>query len=264
MRKTLTIAVAGLLLLAGCGGGEEEKEPTPQQRLERAVGEYERAVADQDCVAFARFAHSSVRPPGKRRDDPPDGDECRNLGVSYTRLFGFERTRVKVFGSAGIVEGTVDGRFVALVWTLDVDGEWVQVQSIPGIDPQVRPAAERRDNRFAENAAAFVEAQRADDCRAVFRLLSSGSPFVARAGDAGAFCKRYRQRLDAPERLSTQLKQAPGAKPVDLGGTQDLHFFGVDTGRGRRWTLIMSTLPASLPAGGHAQDSVLDYYPNSR
>src|SRR3712207_8713669 len=36
----------------------------------------------------------------------------------------------------------------------------------------------------------------------------------------------------------SQLAQAPAAKPVDLGGTADLHFFRLDTGRGRSWTLI--------------------------
>lgn len=253
-----------LLLLAGCGGGGDDDEPTPQERLEQAVADYQRAVGDQDCAAFARFAHSAVRPPGKGRDDPPDAAECRNLGNTYTRLLGFRRTRLKVFGPAAIVEGNVDGRFVALVWTLDVDGEWTQVQTIPGIDPQLRVATERPDNRFAANAAAFVDAQRAGDCRRVFRLLNSGSPFVARAADAPAFCKRFAESTDAPERLSAQLEQAPGARPVDLGGTQDLHFFKVDTGQGRSWTLIMSTLPPALPAAGHAQDSVLDYFPNSR
>ena len=264
MRKPLAIAIASLLLLGGCGGDGGDEEPTPQERLDRAVTGFEQAVANQDCEAFARFAHSAVRPPGKGRDDPPDPAECRNLGNSYTRLLGFKRTRSKVFGTAAIVEGRVEGRLLALIWTLDVDGEWVQVQTVPGLDPQIRPAAERHDNRFAENAAAFVEAQRGDDCREVHRLLSSGSPFIARSPDAATFCRRFRQSSDAPERLSTQLKQAPQAKPVDLGGTQDLHFFRVDTGRGRRWTLIMSTLPPALPTAGHAQDSVLDYFPNSR
>jgi hypothetical protein len=264
VRRPLAITIASLLLLAGCGGGGGDDDPTPQERLEQAVDDYERAVGDQDCAAFARFAHSAVRPPGKGRDDAPDAAECRNLGVSYTRLLGFKHTRIKVFGPAAIVEGTVDGPFVALIWTLDVDGEWTQVQSLPGIDPQIKPNSPRPDNRFAANAAAFVDAQRTGDCREVFRLLNSGSPFVARAADAAAFCKRFEQSSNAPSRLSAQLAQAPEAKPVDLGGTRDLHFFRVDTAKGRSWTLIMSTLPTTLPAAGHAQDSVLDYFPNSR
>jgi hypothetical protein len=264
VRRPLAILTGALLLLAGCGGGESDRAPTPTERLTEAVKEYERAVGDQDCAAFARFAHSVVRPPGKGPDDEPDAAECRNLGTTYTQLLGFKSRRTKVFGSAAIVEGTVDGRFVALVWTLDFDGRWVQVQSIPGIQPQIRANPPRPGNRFAANAAAFVEAQRKGDCRTVFRLLSPASPFVARAENAAAFCKVYRESGDNPDRLSAQLAQAPAAKPVDLGGTGDLHFFRVDTGRGRRWTLIMSTLPPALPAGGHAQDSVLDYFPNSR
>ena len=264
MRGALAILIAILLALTGCGGDDGDGERTPQQRLEDAVEEYERAVADQDCAAFARFAHSSVRPSGKGPDDAPDAAECRNLGASYTLLAGFKSRRLKVFGTAAIVEGDVEGRFMALIWTLDVDGRWTHVQTVPAIDPQVRLSRPRPDNRFAANAAAFVKAQRAGDCREVFRLLNSGSPFVAEGGGVAAFCKRYRESRDAPERLSAQLAQAPEAKPVDLGGTQDLHFFRVDTGSGRRWTLIMSTLPPAVPAAGHAQDSVLDYYPNSR
>jgi hypothetical protein len=264
---TALAALLGLILAAtaaGCGGGDSDGEPSPAERLAEAVRDYERAVADQDCAAFARFAHSEVRPPGKEPEDPPDPAECRNLGNSYTRLMGFKSTRTKIYGSAAIVEGNVDGRFVALVWTLDVDGRWVQVQTVPGIDPQIRIDFQRPGNRFAANAAAFVSAQRRGDCRTVFRLFNPASPFVARAQDPAAFCKRYREGAGDPGRLSTQLAQAPDARPRDLGGTKDLHFFRVDTGGGRRWTLIMATLPAALPAGGHAQDSVLDYYPNSR
>jgi hypothetical protein len=247
---------------AGCGGGGD-REPTPQQRLEQAVEDYERAVADQDCRAFARYAHSAVRPRGKRRDDPPDAAECRSLGFSYTALANFESQRVKVFGTAALVEGIVEGRFVVLVWTLDTDGEWAQVQALPGIDPQIRGQA-RPQQRFGPNAAAFVDAQRRGDCPRVFRLLNPAAPFVRQANDdEGRFCRRFQEGRESPERLSGQLARAPGAKPVDMGGTRDIHFFRVDTGGGRRWTLILSTLPLDVPPGEHVQDSVLDYYPTA-
>jgi hypothetical protein len=264
VRRTTLILISGLLALAGCGGGGGGERKTPQQRLAAAVRDYQEAVADQDCVAFARFAHSAVRPQGKGPDDEPDEAECQTLGETYTKLMDFKVTRMKVFGRAALVEGNVDGRFTPLVWTLDTDGRWAQVQAIPGIEPQLT-VPQRPQNRFAEHAAAWVTAQRAGDCRKVFRLFSPGSPFVTDAGDdANAFCRRYQQGRSEPQRLSAQLAQAPGAKPVDMGGTADLHFFGIDTGQGRRWTLIMSTLPRELPAAGHLDDSVLDYYPNSR
>lgn len=262
MRAPLAAILLILAAAAGCGGGDSA--PTPQQRLEQAVEDYERAVADQDCRAFARYAHSAVRPRGKGPDDPPDAEECRNLGFSYTALADFKADRMKVFGTAAIVEGTVDGRFIALIWTLDVDGRWVQVQAAPAIDPQIRVTQPRPEQRFAENAAAFVAAQRAGDCRRVFRLLNPGSPFVTQSrDDPKRFCRLFREARDSPDRLAAQLRSAPGAKPVDMGGTRDIHFFRVDTGGGRRWTLIMLTLPASLPSGDHVQDSVLDYYPTA-
>lgn len=262
MRAPLAAVLVSLVAVLGCGGGDGG-EPSPQQRLEEAVAGYEEAVALQDCRAFARYAHSAVRAQGRGPDDPPDAAECRNLGQSYAALADFKSRRIKLFGTAALVEGNVDGRFIVLVWMLDVDGRWVQVQAAPGIDPQIR-SRKRPQESFAKNAAEFVAAQRDGDCRRVFRLLNSAAPFVVQSeNDAGRFCRLFRESRDSPERLSAQLARAPGAKPVDMGGTKDLHFFRVDTGGGRRWTLIMSTLPMTLPAGGHVQDSVLDYYPTA-
>lgn len=262
MRRPVLTLLLALVLAAGCGGGEDDPQ-TPAERLEAALPDYERAVADQDCEAFARFAHSAVRPPGRGVDEPPDAQECRNLGVAYTRLVNFQAQRTKVYGSAALVEGQIDGRRTVLVWVVDVDGRWKQVQATPpGVNPQIDGAA--RPNRFPQNAAAFVAAMRAGDCRGVFRLLNPATPFLEDENEgAASFCERFRRSFRAPERLAAQLARAPGAKPIDLGGTADFHFFRLDTGGGRHWTLIMSTLSPGLPANGHADDSVLDYYPTA-
>lgn len=262
MIRPLTALLAALALVAGCGGGDGDEERSPQERLAAVLPDYERAVADQDCSAFARFAHSQVRAAGRGVDDPPDAAECANLGRSYTRLMGFEAERTRLFGTAvAIVEGKLAGQLMALVWLVDVDGEWKQVQATqPGITPQIG-APRRPSNSFERNAAAWVAAMRAGDCRRVFRLLNSASPFLAdRPADARGFCSRFRTSARQPGRLPGQLAQAPAAKPVHLGGTPDFHFFRLDTGRDRHWTVIMSTLPPALPTAGHAQDSVLDYY----
>jgi hypothetical protein len=260
MTRHLIVALAVLALVGGCGGGEEGN-PTPQQRLEAALPEYEKALADQDCAAFARFAHSQVRAAGRGRDDPPDAAECSNLGFSYTRLMAFEARRSKLFGTAALVEGDIAGQLMALVWVLDVDGEWKQVQATPpGINPQIG-SRQRPRNRFVANAGAWVAAMRAGDCRATFRLLNPASPFLAdKPEDQRGFCSRFREALGNPGRLPTQLQQAPDAKPVDMGGSPDFRFLRIDTGGGRHWTLIMTTLPPALDAAGHSQDSVLDYY----
>jgi hypothetical protein len=260
MTRALLAVVTALVLIAGCGGGEDE-ERTPKQRLEAVLPDYERAVADQDCRGFARFAHSQVRPAGRGPDDPPDAAECRALGSSYTRLMGFEAERTKLFGSAALVEGKLAGQLMALVWVVDVDGEWKQVQATPpGLIPQLESQA-RAGNRFEQNAAAWVRAMREGNCREVFRLLNTASPFVAeRPKDVRGFCGRFREARAKPDRLGYQLARAPAAEPIDLGGTRDFHFFRLDTGGGRSWTVIMNTLPAAVDAAGHAEDSVLDYY----
>jgi hypothetical protein len=258
-----SIAVLALAALAlGCGGDGDGEERSPQERLEAVLPDYERAVADQDCRAFARFAHSSVRAPGRAPDDPPTADECRNLGNAYTRLAGFEAQRTRVFGNAAVVEGQRDAQLMALVWVVDVDGRWKQVQATPpGTSPQI-DAPPRPQDRYGPNAEAFTAAMRAGDCRKAYRLLNPASPFLENETEpAGAFCSRFRRSFRAPERLAGQLAAAPDAKPVDLGGTPDFRFFRLDTGRDRHWTLILSTLPPALPAGEHLDDSVLDYYP---
>jgi hypothetical protein len=262
MRTPLLALLVILALAAGCGGDDGDSERSPQEQLEAVLPDYQRAVADQDCRAFARFAHSAVRPPGRGADDPPDAEECRNLGQAYTQLAGFRAHRTKVFGSAAIVEGDRDGQVMALIWVIDVDGRWKQVQATPpNISPQIgaQPPVRRR---YGPNAEAFTAAMRAGDCGKVFRLLNPASPFLENESEtAGSFCPRFRRSFRTPGRLAAQLATAPNAEPVDLGGTPDFHFFRLDTGGGRHWTLILSTLPPALPPGGHADDSVLDYYP---
>jgi hypothetical protein len=261
MTRALLAVAAALVLMTGCGGDADDAERTPKERLEAVLPDYERAVADQDCRAFARFAHSQVRAAGRGPDDPPDAAECRALGFSYTRLMGFEAERTKLFGGAALVEGKIAGQLMALVWVVDVDGEWKQVQATPpGLIPQI-DSHTRVGARFERNAAAWVKAMREGDCREVFRLLNPASPFVAdRPKDVGGFCTRFREARAKPDRLAYQLARAPGARPIDLGGTRDFHFFRLDTGGGRSWTLILNTLPPALNAAGHAEDSVLDYY----
>ena len=263
MRRALVIAVSLVALAAGCGDDGGDEAESPQERLEALLPDYEQAVTLQDCEAFARFAHSAVRPPGRSHDDPPDSEECVNLGNAYTRLAGFKPDRAKVYGTAAVVEGKIDGRLVAQVWLVDVDGRWKQVQSSqPSIAPQIG-GTPRPDDLFAENAAAFVDAMRRGDCRRVFGLLNVASPFLESESEgAASFCTRFRRSFRAPNRLASQLAATPGAKPVDLGGTPDFHFYRLDTGRNRHWILILNSLPPALPAAGHAPDSVLDYYPS--
>jgi hypothetical protein len=262
MIRAILVALAALLLLAGCGG-DDDGERSPAERLQAVLPDYERALEDQDCAAFARFAHSQVRAAGRGFDDPPDAAECSNLGTSYTQLMGFEAERTKLFGeTAAIVEGNIAGQLLVLVWVVDVDGRWKQVQvSQAGINPQINGEPRPGGDRFARHAAEWVEAMRAGDCRRVFRLLNSASPFLAqKPEDVRGFCTRFRESLDRPDRLAAQLDAAPGAKPIDAGGTRDFHFFRLDTGGGKHWTVIMSTLPPALPKEGHEEDSVLDYY----
>lgn len=261
--------LAAAALASGCGGGDDDEPspdgpPKPRESLESVLPDYERAAAEQDCRAFARFTHSAVRPGRRDYDDPPDADECASLASSYVNLEGFHADKQREFGTAALAEGRIASRRTALVWTLDTDRRWKQVQATPpGIPEQIGGLARPGGNRFAANAARWVEALRSGNCRRAFRLSNSANPLVTQEGDDRArFCRRFAEARRLPVSLSAQLARSPGAKPVDLGGTPNFRFFGIETAGGGHWTIISTTLPPGLPPGDHVEDSVLDYYPN--
>jgi hypothetical protein len=265
------VILVAALLLSGCGGGGDDGPapggpPKPRESLESVLPDYEKAAAEQDCRGFARFVHSAVRPPGRGTDDKPDAEECANLAASYIHLEDFKAEKTREFGTAAIVEGRIAGQRIALVWTLDLDGRWKQVQATPpGAAPQIDGVARPGGNKFAENARQWVEAERSGDCRNAFRLFNSASPFVTQdEDDRRPFCDRFERGRRVSTTLSYALARSPAAKPVQLGTTPNFAFYALETTGGGYWTVIMSTLPPALPPSGHVEDSVLDYYPNRR
>ena len=271
--RALAASLAALLLVAGCGGGDGDDDagppggpPKARESLKSVLPDYERAAVEQDCVGFARFVHTTVRPPGRDTDDRPDADECAQLAQSYVQLSGLKLDKSREYGPAAVVEGRIDGQRVALIWTLDVDRHWKQVQATPrGVPEQIGGVERPGGHEFDQHVREWVDAQRRGDCRTVFRLFNTAATFVIQdQNDPKRFCARYRRGRRIPTTLSYALSRSPGAKPVKLGETPMFAFYGLATSGGGYWTVIMSTLPALLPPGGHAEDSVLDYYPNRR
>jgi hypothetical protein len=267
------VILVAALLLSGCGGGggddgggPPDGAPKPRESLQSVLPAYEKAAAEQDCRGFARFVHSAVRPPGRGTDDPPDAEECANLAGSYVHLEDFKAEKTREYGTAAIVDGRIAGQRMALVWTVDVDRRWKQVQATPpGAAQQIGGVARPGGNRFAEHARQWVEAQRSGDCRKAFPLFNSASPFVTQdENDRRRFCDRFERGRRVATTLSYALAHSPAAKPVELGVTPNFAFYALATTGGGYWTVIMSTLPPALPVGGHLEDSVLDYYPNRR
>ena len=272
MRALAAILLPAVLIVAGCGGGGDEDSgpsngpPKPRESLKSVLPDYEKAAAEQDCVGFARFVHTTVRPPGRDTDDRPDADECAELAQSYVQLAGLKIEKSREYGPVAVVEGRIDGQRVALIWTLDVDRRWKQVQATPrGVPEQIGGVERPGGHQFGPHVEQWVKAQRAGDCRRVFRLFNTAATFVIQdQNDPTRFCRRYRRARRVPTTLSYALERSPDAKPVKLGETPMFAFYGLATTGGGYWTVIMSTLPALLPPGGHDEDSVLDYYPNRR
>jgi hypothetical protein len=250
-RNARIVAVVAVAL-AGCGGGDDASPPpsttaTGSGPTARAVPEAARPVAEL-AAALERLGAKSgcadVLKLVNRVDlpEPSGGPTPRNCGSIQT-LLGFLR-RIKVtdsvaFRTGAIVDGSIGGRQVAFEAALD------QTRSFRLIGlyvprPQVGTKPRRRID-FKGPAAAFVRALRAGDCKAA---RAEVAPFSRLAyASEKQFCSVFRANfLDKSTGLGARLRADPGADLVDLGGTRDLHFFGLATKPAGYRTIVVGKL----------------------
>jgi len=275
---------ATLALAAGCGGGDEKQggapprttgsvaatavPPRPAAPIAAALPGLRRAVASGDCRQLARFAlHSSTRGADVETDAPPTPRECRTLGTLRREILrGFTPRRNQEFGTGAVVEGTGPaarrGEVVTTAWVTDKDGRWKII--FAGVfDPQVgtRPRA-RTD--FALTAARFTTAAHRGDCDTFWRVLDPASRLVvARRNDKARFCRDIAAAYRRPQGTLPELASSPQAKPVKLGETLDIAFFGLPLASGRYVTVVESTLPttglSAIQRRQHTDPAVFDY-----
>jgi hypothetical protein len=258
----MAAAATTAALIAGCGGGGDEKKPStapPKARepLTAAAHRLADVLPAGDCKPLASLMLQSVtRGPGVKPTDPPTKAECRFIkSEARDQLAGYRVSKVQEFGPAGFSDGEGDGVKPGLVlgifWILDTDGSW-KVDYDSAFRPQLGVKPSPRG--FATNAQLFVSAVGRRDCDAFWGLLHVGSRFVRAAnGNKTRFCdglpESYRKGGGLPDVAAHK-----DAKPVELGRTRDLGFYGLPLANGRYVAMILAG-----PIGGIADDEVKDH-----
>jgi hypothetical protein len=270
--RTILACAAAVAAFAGCGGGDDggDRRPEPEAKtpLSGELGAWNRAVAAQDCRAYAPLALTATRHATARVGGPPVADECAFYRQQLPQWRGVTLRQARDFGTAAIGQGPGPRRGSYTTWTaifvLDWDGRYrfFGVQpSAPQIGTQPGGASD-----FQSTADAFVKAVRDGDCRAFIRYTMPTSSFYEGVRTPEEGCRAvFRGRNLAP-----QLRDDPDARPERLGETRDLAFFGVATKR-NYYTLILSTKPTggvppevARQLRGRPNALVLDYRPNYR
>jgi hypothetical protein len=257
--------------LAACGGdgdGDEggELAPQPHARAPASdrIPELNEAIAERSCEKYAPLNHSAVRrgpEPGAR----PDARECRELASLLEALEGTRFARARELGTAALLEGRGElrgaerfGGNVTATLLVDRDGQF-RLFAVGTGPEQIGGEAAPDDARgFDETARRFLQAARGGDCDELYPLLNVGGTLAGEFdNDKRAVC----EAVLSGERFAPAVKDAEQTKPVPLGKTQDLAFYGVPTRRGY-FTLLLANQPIGV-ATENAEQSVLDVVPNT-
>jgi len=252
-------------VLTGCGGDDQQAPAGPARSLGEAAQRFEQALDSGDCRALTGIVVHSSRRPGDLRNTnrPPSQEECRQLAAFRESFAGYRPGASRQYGTAGVVDGTVEGQRTSSVFVRDIDGGWVQfVTRTPPDQHQLgtRPADA---SAFDRNARKFVAAMKTGDCRALYRLLNPDSGQLDRGRvDLRSYCRMFRSALRVPDGLPARLRRARGAQPRALGKTEDNAFYALELPDGGRWTLVLAASEPELPERrkrAHSDPGVLDY-----
>ena len=249
MSRGAALAVAAAaLLVAGCGGGSSDEDatggppPKPKESIQAFAGRLATAVeADRagNCKAIEELTARGAKP-------IPCGGRTKQL------FEGFDVTGSVAFGSGGIVEfddaevqqadlppGTTrakEGARGVYPVALDAKGNWTLAAAFTPILPA--PTVGRRPASFAgfdRAARQFVDSVRRKDCALFYTVtLTPGLKL-------DAACSSELNGTYAP--LTAQLKKHEDARPVRLGGTDQLAFYALRTGGEYRTLAVMRNAP---------------------
>jgi hypothetical protein len=266
--------------LAGCGGDDADDQgkpsglPRASHPLSQAIEQWERAAAGGDCPTMRPLEHSRERPSGVPPGAPATAEECRRTAALYREYRGFNATNSREFGTGAVVDGTIGGRNVSTVWALDADGRW-HIHS-PALflptqaDPDVRQVGTQapEGRQFRQRAEEYIQALRRGDCRASWKSLNPGSPFVIASGNSVQdYCRDFTRTLSTrATAFPTLVSRGQAERPRELGATNDFGFFAVKLKDGSVFTLVTGTDPDDLPpaaARGHDADGVINYLRSS-
>lgn len=137
-----------------------------------------------------------------------------------------------------MIDGKVDGTPTALPMALDESGRFKYL-SLTNVRPQVGTVLPQNAD-YVVTAGALVDSLRAGNCKATYALLQPGTRLDY--GNIKTFCRKFDENfLTKPAGFAARLQADPEAKPVELGATRDLAFFGVATDPAGYRTIVVGS-----------------------
>lgn len=225
--------------------------PAPNEPIESKVEPLNAAVEVGSCERYVPLVFSFVRE-GARMGARATTGECRVAERGVLRqLRGTEFGESAEFGTAALIEGEGDdGRTDTTIWVVDRDGEFRIADAATGT---AQIGTEPPDADLAQTAESLVDAVVEADCDALLEVLNPSARFLENAERPEEACDSI---LDGAV-FAPAIRETPAARPVELGVTRSLAFFGIPTEEAY-FTLLLSS--GDEPEGDM---SVLDILPNT-
>jgi len=244
VRNTLLVSIL-VAALAGCGGnsdaGKTQSVPQAAQPVAKLFAQLGRFGTHSNCKDLVKLIHASdlIEP-----DGGANVKNCTAIRQFGNTLAGFKASRSAEFGTAALIDGDASGKPIALAAALDQDKSFKLLGALflrQQIGTNPRPGVD-----FKAPAAAFVKALRAGDCRAAHAAISPISRLAY--GNAKQFCSLFKQNyLNDPAALGARLRADRAADLTDLGGTRNVHFYGLATKPAGYRTIVVGTVAGGKP-----------------
>jgi hypothetical protein len=248
--------------VAGCGdeasstsrnttSSATSSAPDAAQPVTELVSAIEQFGAQGDCGQAVKLINPVDLP---EPEGGPSARNCQAIQGTLDFLHRFDPGDSAEFGTAALIDGTVGGKQVALPAALDQTKRF-KLTGINEKKAQIGTEAAPEIN-FEAPAAALVKALRDDDCTAAHASFATISRLAY--ANLKQFCSVFEDNfMTDPSDLGARLQADPAAKPVDLGGTRNAHFFGLATSPAGYRTIFVGTV-------GGGDPFVLDVLPVER
>ena len=232
--RTLALAAAAALI-AGCGGGDEDKAPEtpkPAETIEAFKARLTATVASiqqGQCEPVAAFN-------SKAGFQLPCDDRAKKL------FAGFKVTGAKTYGSGGVVEfqdAETKGKLGVYTVAVGEDGKYQITGPIsPIVEKSTLSEEPEKAGDMDEAAQAMVDSIRANDCNKFFDAVIT-PPGMSKE----QACKQELAEAYGPLRQS--LTADKDARPERLDGNAGFMFYALETGSEYRTLIVSRTGPGA-------------------
>jgi hypothetical protein len=262
--RKLVLSSMSAIFLISCGGGSDASTtttsavttqasstttpstdgtagvPQPAEPITDLIPAIEGVTKKDDCAEVVELLNPVDLP------DPEGGanaTNCQAIGGVFGTLDGYTVSDTAEFGTAAVIDGTAPGvKFGTQTAALDQTGSFKLLGGVtkgPQLGTEPKPGVD-----FEAPAAAFLQAVRDDDCKSAFPTISSISRLAS--DNLKQFCNAF-EGYYGPDGLGARLQADPAADLVDLGGTRNLHFYGLATEPAGYRTIVVGTTQHGVP-----------------